>query len=345
LTRPKSSAIPSFQGIFESCPVAIAYVSLDGTFIKVNPAYARLLGYRPRELEGKRTFYDLTPREYHAQNRAAGRGLLSKGGAVEFEKEFVRKDGSRVPVQMTVHAVKDPGGRVVAFNAFIRDLTRLKEAERNLIRMEREVLEAVAREQRRIAQDLHDSLGQKLTGISLLSEALERRLEGREAPELMDARRIAAYAGQAVRESRELAKGLLPVELGGGLSAALEALAGYAREAFHISCRTRCGEDALVVDEGAALHLYRIAQEAVNNAVRHGRAGSVELSLGLEHGAVTLTIRDDGTGIGPEKSRKRGLGLGIMSYRARLLGATLVVRRLRGSGTAVVCRLPEQSSL
>ncbi|MCX5790419.1 MAG: PAS domain S-box protein, partial [Elusimicrobia bacterium] len=329
-----------FHSMFEGCREAIAFQASDGTFLRVNAAYERLTGYKREELVGKMRFQDLTAPEFHASDREFVRKLIAKGGFFEFEKEYIRRDGRRVPAHITVYSVRTPDGKPAGFRVFIRDITQLKQAERDVIRMEREVLEAGAHEQRRIAQDLHDSLGQKLTGISLLSQALHQRLAARGAPEAAGARKVAEYAARAVRESRELAQGLLPVELGGGLGGALRVLAGYARDAFQVSCAVRLAEGADSCDDVAAMNLYRIAQEAVSNAIRHGRARNIDIDLRAKSGGLILTVTDDGRGIEPEGARKRGLGLQIMRHRARMVGAALDIERADGSGTIVTCRLP-----
>ena len=329
-----------FHSMFEGCREAIAFQASDGTFLRVNAAYERLTGYKREELVGKMRFQDLTAPEFHANDREVVRKLIAKGGFFEFEKEYIRRDGRRVPAHITVYSVRTPDGKPAGFRVFIRDITRIRQAERDVIRMEREVLEAGAREQRRIAQDLHDSLGQKLTGISLLSQALHQRLAARGAPEAAGAKKVAEYAARAVRESRELAQGLLPVEFGGGLGDALRALAGYAREAFQVSCEVRLTEGANACDDVATMNLYRIAQEAVTNAIRHGRASNIDIDLRAKSGGLILTVTDDGRGIEPQGARKRGLGLQIMRHRARMIGAALDIERADGSGTIVTCRLP-----
>lgn len=254
-------------------------------------------------------------------------------GRAELEAWHQRRDRSTFWANVVVTPLRDPEGGLRGFACVVRDVTERK-------RMEQEVLDAGAREQRRIAQDLHDSLGQKLTGISMLGQALDSKLKARGAAEARDAATIAGYAAQAVREARELARGLMPAELAQGLGVGLKNLAVYAREALRIDCTAVLDKNVRVPDDVVAGHLYRIAQEAVHNAARHGKARRVKLRLARKPAGLVLSVEDDGTGLPPPQKRGSGRGLGIMQYRARLMGASLEVRRGRPAGTVVTCVCP-----
>lgn len=254
-------------------------------------------------------------------------------GRSELEAWHQRRDRSTFWANVVVTPLRDPEGGLKGFACVVRDVTERK-------RMEQEVLEAGAREQRRIAQDLHDSLGQKLTGISMLGQALESKLKARATAEARDAAKIAGYAAAAVREARELARGLMPAELAAGLTEGLKNLAIYAREALKVDCTAVFDKGVRVSDDVVAGHLYRIAQEAVHNAARHGKARRVKLRLASKPAGLVLSVEDDGTGLPPPPKRGSGRGLGIMQYRARLMGASLEVRRGRPTGTVVTCVCP-----
>lgn len=310
---------------------AICMLDPDGRVVSWNEGAARIFGHdAPRAIGRPLSLL------YPAKSRTEAESLLRvamEDGRAETEAWLARRDGSSFWGNVVLTALRDDAGGLRGWACVTRDVTERK-------RMEREVLEAGAREQRRIAQDLHDSLGQKLTGIALLSEVLAGHLSGKRAPEAEDARKIAAYSAEAVREARRFAQGLMPAELGGGLPEALRSLADYAREALGVACEVRCRKGSAAPDELASLHLYRIAQEAVNNAVRHGKARRVRIRLGPEGGRLVLSIEDDGVGLPNQKRRKPGMGLGIMQYRARMLGASLEVRRASSGGTVVVCGCP-----
>lgn len=194
-------------------------------------------------------------------------------------------------------------------------------------------------EQRRIGQDLHDGIGQQLTGIAFLSQSLARRLGKRNAEETDEAKRIAGMVSQTIGWTRDLARGLTPVAMeAGDLVAALRRLAESASSMCNVRCDVLPDERPLNLPADGAIHLYRIAQEAVNNALKHGQPSEVHIELrGGDH--PELRISDNGAGIDCESAKRGGLGMEIMRYRAGLIGATLVVRKAAEGGTLVCCRL------
>jgi PAS domain S-box-containing protein len=217
--------------------------------------------------------------------------------------------------------------------AVLRDVT-------DRAQMEKELLEISHREQMRIGQDLHDGLGQHLTGVTFLSRALEKKLANRGLPEAADAAEISRLVMQALSQTRSLARGLFPVELESkGLVAAFRELATMVEQVFHIPCGLDCDGDLVISDQTAATHLFRLAQEAINNAMRHGKAKHLAIELKQSEGRLRLTIRDDGVGFLKEAHPQQGLGLKIMQYRAQRLGGSLDVQSVAGSGTVVSCNL------
>ena len=211
--------------------------------------------------------------------------------------------------------------------AIVRDVTDRET-------LEKEVVESSSRVQMRIGQDIHDGLGQHLTGISFLSRALERKLEGRQLPEAADAAEISKLVIEALAQTRSLARGLFPVEVESTrLYQSLSELAHTAEELFHISCTVDCDESLVINSPQASTHLFRLAQEAINNAVKHGRANHVALLLGTADDKAVLRITDDGVGFPPEHARRSGLGLRIMTYRAQKVGGTLEIQPGPNGGT------------
>jgi PAS domain S-box-containing protein len=208
-------------------------------------------------------------------------------------------------------------------------------------RLESEILEISEREQRRIGQDLHDGLGQHLRGIAYISHALHERLARQGKPEAADSGRITKLLDEAVEGARSLARGLFPVELeAGGLMKALRAFATAASRTYRISCRFACPRPVLIHDNPTAIHLYRIAQESVQNAIRHGRATRVVIALSARKGAVKLRITDNGRGFPRTLPETRGMGLEIMKYRARMIGGSLRHNTSIGRGATLTCVLP-----
>jgi len=208
-------------------------------------------------------------------------------------------------------------------------------------RLEAEVLKVSETERRRIGEDLHDSLGQVLSGAACLSGALRRRLQAAEDREAEQAAKIESLLNQSIDLTRALARGLDPVGLEPeGLMHAMADLAANVADLFGVTCEFRCDEPVLVEDTAVARHLYRIAQEATSNAARHGKAGRITISLEADGNPVALRIEDDGVGLPAEpQPGGTGLGLRVMQYRAHAIGADFEIGPRPGGGTAVVCRM------
>lgn len=243
---------------------------------------------------------------------------------------------------------------VVALLAKLRGLygqleARVKERTRALTeemaereRVERELLDISEREQQRIGHDLHDSLGQHLTGVALAGQVLKEKLATRGVPEAADATHVVELAEQGIALSRKLAKGLHPVEMGAeGLMQALEELAANSGDLFRISCRFECDSPVLIRETTTSGHLYRIAQEAISNAVKHGKARNISVQLETLDEGIALRVRDDGIGLPEPLPRTAGMGLRIMAHRASMIGASFSARRQDTGGTVVSCILKQ----
>jgi putative phosphoribosyl transferase len=203
--------------------------------------------------------------------------------------------------------------------------------------LEEELLAIAGREQRRIGQDLHDGLCQHLAGVEFRTEALARDLAGDPAAR-EEAEKIGALIRDGTRQARMLARGLAPVELEkNGLMSALAALAESSAHLYRIECRFACMRPVLVTNEAVATHLYRIAQEAISNAVRHGRAKSIALALRLAGEEAVLTVANDGAPLPAELRRSGGMGLRIMRYRAELIGGVLRLGSAAQGKTELSC--------
>jgi signal transduction histidine kinase len=209
-------------------------------------------------------------------------------------------------------------------------------------RLEKIVLEITERERRAIGHDLHDGLSQHLTGTSLVAQALGAKLASRSAEEAADMGKIVALIEQGIEQTRSLAKGLLLAEIErDGLINALQDLAEKTRVQHRIECEFSCDTAVDLGGGGTATHLFRIAEEATRNAIRHGRARRVRLALSSDTGHITLTVRDDGSGLPPAQLRGQGLGLRIMAHRAAIIGALFAVERRPDGGTCVTCSVPK----
>ncbi|MDQ1450367.1 MAG: hypothetical protein QOK38_233, partial [Acidobacteriaceae bacterium] len=207
--------------------------------------------------------------------------------------------------------------------------------------LEKAILNISAREQRRIGQDLHDGLGQHLTGIAFMAKVHEARLAEKQVDETADAAKLVKLVNEAIHKTRELARGLLPVVSDEhGLMSALQLWAAEVEDIFNVPCRFQCDTPVLIQDDEIATHLYHIAQEAVHNAIKHGHPESILIRLTAKHGRGTLLVKDDGSGIAEVREHSQGMGLHIMNYRAGMTGGTLEVRPDQVRGTTVTCTFP-----
>lgn len=208
------------------------------------------------------------------------------------------------------------------------------------LRLEEEILHITEREQQRIGQDLHDDLGQRLAGAWLLSDLLEKKLADEKSGQVALASKVGGLLKDALALTRALARGLHPLAVeAGGLAAALDELAEGTAATFDVSCRSSCPR-GLRIDKIAATHLCRITQEAVTNALKHGKAKTITIKTVVSDGRIMLTVKDDGSGLGgPGKGA--GMGLRIMRYRADLLHGSFDIRNNQNeAGCTVACAIP-----
>ena len=220
-----------------------------------------------------------------------------------------------------------------------RAMALAKEAARN-VWLEREVLEVGEREQRRIGQDLHDGLCQHLTGTALASQVLAERLPA-DTQLRNDARRLVQLIEDGITLARGIAKGLYPIELqSGGLMHALEEFTANTSNMFGINCRFECLSPVLIENPSTAAHLYRIAQEAVSNAIRHGRATDIEVVLEESDAGIRLRVTDNGVGVPDPLPDHDGMGLRTMADRASSIGGQFTLNPGMMGGAEVVCFAP-----
>ena len=314
---------------------AIITIDERGKIESLNPATERLFGYSAAELIGKNVSM-LMPEPDTSRHDSYLQNYLRTGKAkiigIGREVTALKKDGTIFPVDLAVSEIR-LGDRKI-FTGMIRDISERR-------RLERQVLEAAAEEQRRIGHDLHDGLCQQLTGIAFANEVLSQKLFGRGAPESATAEKIGKLVDDAITQARQLARGLQPVTLeAGGLAVALRELCGKLEDTFRVSCIFDCDNLVLIHDNVVATHLYRIAQEAISNSIKHGKAKTIiiELALLTDRGLV-LKVSDDGVGLSEANLGGAGIGMHSMAYRARLIGGTLEVQPGARGGTVVTCTI------
>jgi len=228
------------------------------------------------------------------------------------------------------------------------DLTRANEQLLQEIeqrgRLERELFAISETEQTRIGQELHDSLGQQLVGIALTTKVLEQKLNSKSLAESADAKEIGKLVNRAMEMTRGLAKGLHPVDLStGGLILALQEFAATTKHLFGICCTFECDTPVRMDDAAVAVHLYRIAQETVTNAIKHGKAKNIHIELTCGRDKSVLRVKSDGLDFPGMQVKGTGMGLQIMDHRAEMIGGSLDIRRGDEGGTIVVCAFPSKN--
>jgi len=324
-------AIATQARMIESMLEGVAVIDERGIIEITNPAFDRLFGYGRGELIG-REMAELAGWPFEQPERWQRTGAEHAGSQrVEFDGR--RADGTYFAAAGVLSRFEIAGRNHSL--VVLQDVSERKQ-------LERAVLEAVNREQYRIGNDLHDGLGQELTGIALMLRGLAGRVSSEYAPILPEIENITRLVSNAIESTRALARGLSPVNLErGGLQDALEGLAMHAAELYgvQIICTQRQSA-ARPLNAELANHLYRIAQEAVRNAVRHGGARTIRLHLHSTRAKVRLTVTDDGSGMPPHAEESPGMGLKIMRYRARMLGGEVRFERATPNGARIVCECP-----
>jgi len=330
--QAQRDAASRVRAIVNTLVDGVITIDEHGRIETLNPAAETIFGYTAAELTG-RNINQLMPEPYHSEHDGYVQSYLRTGRkriiGIGREVSGLRKDGSIFPMDLAVSEFQIGAKRM--FTGVVRDITDRR-------RMEREILEAGAAEQRRIGQDLHDGLCQHLAGIAFATEVLTQKLTARSAPEAASITKIGEMLDQAITQARDLARGLQPVTLDAhGLVDAMRALAQNVEQMFHVSCLFVCDGPSEIYDNLIATHLFRIAQEAISNAVKHGKARTIVLDLAITGDQLSLSIQDDGIGIKQPQGSALGMGLRSMDYRARLIGGTLLVRAGDKGGTTVVC--------
>ncbi len=319
--------------VLNTVDTLILVLDLEGRIVQCNRACEKISGCGPEELIGRHVWslFALSEEGERFRNMVEQMRCGSRQGA--FESYWSSRTGGAPLISWSTTFLTDPNGNTRHIIAAGVDVTESK-------RLEKAILDISAREQRRIGQDLHDGLGQHLTGVAFMSKVLEQKLADRSQAEAADAGKIVQLVNEAVNKTRELSRGLLPASSDApGLMSALEQWSGEVQDLFGITCHFICREPVLIYDENLATHLYRIAQEAVNNAIKHGRPTHIEIRLAKAGEAIEMSIRDNGVGLPEDPGNGGGMGLRIMNYRAKMIGGTLEVKRAPERGTIVICHL------
>ena len=305
-----------------------------GKLIEVSESFCAMLGYKREELIGKEPSY--WEARHATQDLRAAFSVLKSGNLKRFHTLHRRKDGSVFPVEVNTEHFDIAGAHYVYCAA--RDMSEQR-------RLEHALLNAMSTERQKLGRDMHDGLGQELSGISMLAATLVVSLNKAGRPEAGALQALAKLAGQAVENCRAIAHGLSPVVFAdGGLVGLLHELVNLQRSSFGIDAQCSVFKEApLRLESEAIEHLYRIAQEAITNARRHGQAKVIRIALEILPTTVRLEILDDGIGLQSSTVAPTGMGLKIMQVRAAIAGANLSIGSGDHGGTRVRCDCPQPS--
>lgn len=343
------------QAIWNSAFDAIITIDSKGQIETANRATEKMFGYSVAELPSQNVNI-LMPSPFREEHDAYLRRFRETGEAriLNVPRELVarRKDGSTFPIDLSVTQVDHSD----FYTGIIRDISERKELQTH-------VLEIAAEEQRRIGQELHDGVGQELTGLSLIAGTLlslitdmhELERDGQIVRQINETgfnrirdiiEKLNQKLSEANRNVHQLSHGIMPVQIDAeALRSALEELAASTHTPSKVRCRFDCPQPVMAANNTTATHLYRIAQEAVNNALKHSQASEICISLRQDNNQILLEIRDNGVGIPATKNdvdvsrRTRGMGLQTMQYRAGMIGGTLQLEQNETGGTRVKCAI------
>jgi PAS domain S-box-containing protein len=321
------------RAILDNIPDPAWLKDAKGRFLACNQAIATFYGQPVKALLGK-TVLDCKPAEA-AHSTSEDQEVMTTRRSVVVEAPSTDAQGRVRWWESIKSPLFNERDEVIGTVGIARDVTERR-------RLERHILEISDREQARLGQDIHDGLCQQLVSLAFDANSLQSELSGRRLPETKQARRIADCLDQAITEARQLSRGLFPVRLEtDGLPSAMAELAKAASARFQIQCRFDSQGRVAVKDVVMATHLYRIAQEALANAVKHSRGSKVSIRLKGGASQLELTVEDDGAGLSAAKRKKAtGMGLHIMAYRARAIGGTLHLGPGPRGGMLVSCCIP-----
>ena len=336
ITRPIARQIEqqaeTFHTLVETAREGIILIDVKGTIQFLNPSAELLFGYSPGELIGKDVVL-LMPSNHRKAHSHYVDQYLSSGIAkiIGTGRQLLglRKDGSHFPMHLSIGDINLSHTRL--FTGVIMDLSEQQQ-------LQREIMETPVREQRRIGQELHDGLGQQLTGLGMLAASL---LNKASKPEFKLASQLAEGIQEALSQVRSLSRGLVPIEVNTqNFSVVLQSLAKEVEQQSNIRIHLELDDISPLHNNDAVMHLYRIAQEALNNAVKHAHANFISITFKINEDQGELKISDNGQGMDftDTSIQQKGLGLRIMRHRCKLFDGELSIQPGANNGIVVCCQ-------
>ena len=325
----KLRAYTELEQIFNSTPVGMRVVDRQFSTIHLNRRFMEMFSTDVRRfVRGETTELN---RDMMKLDRILMKRIMDGETFVEHEMRHRLDDDGMICV---VHASPylDKDGSIIGIIENFTNITEMRTLQNGIMRIA-EV------ERQRIGQDLHDGLGQNLTAVTFLLEALKEKMGDRLIEEIPHVEQIEGLVRSAIVQTRSLSRMLSPVEMEkNAIGPALEEMAAATEKVYPVSCTVQREGSVMMEDNQAATHLYYIAREAVTNSIKHGRAGHIHIGLTAEGSGFTMTVSDDGTGA-IKKDQETGLGLRIMRYRAGIIGADFSAGNRDGGGFEVKVRM------
>ena len=316
-----------YRSVMENAPDPIIVYDMDGRVTYLNPAFTNVFGWQLEECLGKR-MENFVPDENWEETRQ-GLEIIAAGKPFSsIETRRFTKDGKLLDVSVRGSVYRDRNGKLLGSVIIHRDVTDLK-------RLEKEVMDIGDKERQKIGQDLHDDLCPHLIGIEGLATVLKRKIGNSHGEMAALCEMIVAHLKEAISKTRRMARGLCPVYLvDHGLASSLNELSRNTETVFGVTCEFKTTGPLVVKDNIAATHVFRIVQEAVHNAVKHGRADQITIESTTQNDRITIRVSDNGIGI-PKELETDGMGLRIMRFRAKMINAALDIRSRENQGTSV----------
>ncbi|MBD3616317.1 MAG: PAS domain S-box protein [Gracilimonas sp.] len=323
------------EAILESATEGIFTTNKKGIILSVNPAVKQIFGYRESEMIGEElcSFISLPTTDFAAADFTGRREMLM---GRNWQGQAKDKDGQVFPVELSLNEI------VVGKDVFYTGLLRDRSESRKL---EAEILKIVESERFTLGQELHDGVGQMFSAIAMISRNLARKAKANNMPIANELEEITAMIQEADQEIRQLSHGLAHVELENeGLQVALKRMCERFQLLSEKPCRFICSPGLEITDYNTRLHLFRIVQEAVQNAIKHGDPNQIQVKLQNEVDYLVLTVEDDGKGLMSDfdEEKQKGMGLNTMRYRAEILGGNFSIENASDGWTKVNCMIPLQ---